>query len=112
MRRLRFSPKDIEGARFVVGKGCSRCDYTGYKGRIGIFELLVLNESVKDAILSRKTSYEIRRISMESSGLVTLLESGIVKAGLGQTTVSEILRHLPKLEIARSFSDLRRLVGV
>jgi hypothetical protein len=59
-------------------------------------ELLVLNEMVKEAILAKKTSSEIRRTSMETSGLITLLEDGVAKAAQGYTTIHEILRHLPR----------------
>ena len=52
--------------------GCKSCRFSGYRGRVGIFELLVMNEMVKNAILNNKSSYEIRRISIETSGMVTL----------------------------------------
>jgi type IV pilus assembly protein PilB len=79
---------------------------------VGVFELLVLDELVKDAILSRKTSYEIRRISLESSGLVTLLEEGMVKAAMGATTIEEVLARLPRLTKPRPLPELKRLLGV
>ncbi len=75
------------------------------------FELLILNEMVKDAILSHRSSYEIRRISAESTGLVTLLEDGIQKALRGQTTFDEIIRQLPRLAKPRPIAELRRLLG-
>jgi type IV pilus assembly protein PilB len=76
-----------------------------------VFELLVLNEMVKDAILNRKTSYEIRRISLETSGLVTLIEDGIVKAARGETSLQEAIQHLPRLHKPRPIQQLHRLVG-
>jgi len=92
--------------------GCEHCNHTGYQGRIGVFELLVMNEMVKDAILNRKTSYEIRRISVETSGLVTLLEDGLLKAAQGQTSLQEVLRHLPKVSAPRPLREIARLSGV
>jgi type IV pilus assembly protein PilB len=74
--------------------------------------LLVLNEAVKDAVLQRRTSYEIRRISAQTSGLVTLLEDGILKAAQGLTTHEEIIRCLPRLMKPRPIPELRRLLGV
>jgi len=81
------------------------------RGRVGVFELLVLNEHVKDAILQRKTSYEIRRISVETSGLVTLFEDGLVKASLGQISLQEVMRHLPRIGKPRGLPELYRLTG-
>ena len=80
-------------------------------GRVGIFELLTLNDEVKQAILARKTVQEIRRISIESSGLVTLLEDGIAKAARGEVSLSEVLRRLPRSVKPRSLHELRRLLG-
>ena len=111
MQRLGYTGTDLAEGQFRKGRGCSECKQTGYKGRIGVFELLILNELVRDAILARRTSYEIRSISIEHSGLVTLLEDGIVKAATGLTTVDEILRCLPKLAAPRPLSEIRRLSG-
>ncbi len=111
LQRLGVSAADLQGARFMKGRGCSDCKQTGYKGRVGVFELLVLNELVRDAILEQKTSYEIRQISIEHSGLITLLEDGLVKAAAGITTIEEILRCLPKLSNPRPLAEIRRLSG-
>jgi type IV pilus assembly protein PilB len=111
LRRLKYQPQHIRGFNFKIGSGCSRCDFTGYYGRVGIFEMLILNEYVKDAILKRKTSYEIRRISLETTGLITLLEDGLVKAAKGQISIPEIIRNLPLLEPPRPLDQIQRLVG-
>jgi type II secretory ATPase GspE/PulE/Tfp pilus assembly ATPase PilB-like protein len=71
----------------------------------------VLNETVKEAILAKRTSSEIRRISVETSGLITLLEDGIAKAAQGYTTLQEILRNLPRFGKPRPLPELLRLVG-
>ena len=107
-----LSSSDVQGATFKKGRGCVHCKQTGYKGRVGVFELLVLNELVRDAILEQRTSYEIRKISIEHSGLLTLLEDGLVKAAAGITSVDEILRCLPKLSQPRPLAEVRRLSGV
>ncbi len=111
LQRMGLSAADLRGARFRKGRGCSDCKQTGYKGRVGVFELLVLNELVRDAILEQKTSYEIRQISIEHSGLITLLEDGLVKAAAGITSIEEILRCLPKLNKPRPLAEIRRLSG-
>ncbi|SLM28126.1 Type II secretion system protein E [Desulfamplus magnetovallimortis] len=111
LRRLRYSAKDIHGANFKKGRGCSHCRHTGYKGRIACFELLVLDEYVRNAILEKKTSHEIRRTSIETAGLVTLLEEGIVKAAAGITSIEEVLHSAPRLLFPRPLNEIRRLVG-
>ncbi len=111
LQRLGVSAAEIQGARFRKGRGCTECKQTGYKGRMGVFELLVLNERVRSAILEQKTSYEIRQISVEHSGLVTLMEDGLVKAAAGLTSLDEILRCLPKLSKPRPLMEIRRLCG-
>ncbi len=112
LRRLGINVGDLREATFRKGRGCKECRQTGYKGRIGVFELLVLNEVVRTAILEKKTSHEIRELSIEHSGLMTLLEDGIVKAAAGITTIDEILRSLPKLNPPRPLGVLKRLSGI
>jgi type IV pilus assembly protein PilB len=111
LQRLRSNTSDLQGARFKKGRGCRACKQTGYRGRVGVFELLVLDEQVRNAILDKKTSYEIRAISINHSGLVTLLEDGLVKAAAGITTVDEVLRCLPVFSSPRPLLELRRLSG-
>jgi type IV pilus assembly protein PilB len=111
LRRLGYLAKEFQGAGLRRGRGCETCRYTGYRGRIAVFELLVLDEPVRDAVLHRGTAYEIRRVSRESSGLLSLLEDGIVKAARGVTTLEEVLRTLPRLDAPRPVNELRRLLG-
>jgi type IV pilus assembly protein PilB len=111
LQRLGYTGISQLDSQFLKGRGCAACKQTGYKGRIGVFELLVLDELVRDAILARRTSYEIRNIGIEHSGLMTLLEDGLVKAAAGLTTIDEILRCLPKLRPPRPLAELRRLSG-
>jgi len=111
IHRLGYTINDIKGVSFKAGRGCSECRFTGYKGRVGIFELLILNEPIKDAILNKQTSSDIRKISIETSGFVTLLEDGIIKAANGVTTLQEIFRCLPRMGKPRPVHELRRLLG-
>jgi len=106
-----YAPKDLEGANFKVGRGCPQCDHTGYRGRQAVFEMLVLNEPVRDAILERKTSHQIRQVSIESTGLVTLFEDGISKAADGTTTIAEAIRCLPRLIKPRPLAEINHLLG-
>jgi type IV pilus assembly protein PilB len=111
LQRLGCDFADLADGKFMKGRGCTECRQTGYKGRIGVFELLVLDELVRDAILERKTSFEIRNIGVEHTGLVTLLEDGLVKAAAGITTIEELLRCLPKLMAPRPLHVIQRLCG-
>lgn len=109
--RLGYDVQDVRNVDFQTGRGCSKCRQTGYLGRIAVFEMLVLNEPVRDALLEKRTSHQIRRISIESTGLVTLFEDGIVKAAKGLTSIDEVLRMLPRLLKPRSVEELNRLCG-
>ena len=110
LQRIGYTPGDVKGVEFRKGLGCGQCQYTGYRGRVGVFELLILDEKVRSAIIEQKTGQEIRNISIESTNLVTLLEDGIQKAAAGLTTIDELLRSLPRLQKPRSLGELRRLL--
>ena len=112
LSRIGYSSKDILKSDFKKGPGCSSCRHTGYKGRIAVFEMLILNENVRDAILNSKSSFYIRKLSMESSGLVTLLEDALLKAAFGQTTIDEVFRCIPRLINPRPLAEIKRLSGV
>ena len=109
--RLGYAAQDMAGATFRIGSGCKECRFTGYKGRTAIFEVLVLNEEVKEAIISNCSASELRRISMESSGMVTLFEDGLVKAARGVVSIQEVLRDLPRIRPPRPLKELRRILG-
>lgn len=110
-RRLGYTHGDLAGAELMVGRGCAACRFTGFRGRVGIFELLLLNDRVKEAVMARKTVHEIRRISLDSSGMVSLLEDGIAKAAQGRVSLPEVLKRLPRFERPRPLYELRRLLG-
>lgn len=112
LSRLNVTVNDLVGAEFKNGRGCKTCRFSGYRGRVGVFELLVMNEMVKDAILGKKSSYDIRKISIETSGMVTLLEDGLVKGARGEISMHEIITDLPRLGKPRSLAELRRILGV
>jgi type IV pilus assembly protein PilB len=73
------------------GKGCSRCRETGYLGRVGLYELLLLDDHIRDAVARNPNVTEFRRICTER-GMRTLREDGFHKVGAGLTTVGEVLR--------------------
>lgn len=77
--------------KFYKGKGCKSCNGTGYKGRIGLFELLVIDQDIQNLITSKKPADSIKQYAMES-GMKTLREDGIDKVLKGITTIDEIYR--------------------
>ena len=82
---------DGGGAELYRGQGCEACRKTGYKGRVGIYELFLISEEIRSLILRKASTSEIRRHAMEC-GMVSIREDGWAKAQAGQTTVEEILR--------------------
>ena len=81
--------ENAEQANFQRGKGCYQCMNTGYKGRTGIFEVLVNDETIQDMILKRKSAQEITRIAVETGRLRTLKDDAAEKVLQGATTLEE-----------------------
>src|SRR5215212_5930864 len=73
------------------GKGCDRCRKTGYTGRLGVYELLIMDDSLRDMVTRNPDVIQLRKLCRER-GLVTLREDGFEKVSKGQTTIDEILR--------------------
>jgi type II secretory ATPase GspE/PulE/Tfp pilus assembly ATPase PilB-like protein len=85
-------PKLLEGLEsFSRGQGCPKCNQTGYQGRIGINEVLVTNDAIREAILQRKSSGQIRQVAI-TGGMTTMLEDGFQKVRSRITTIEEVLR--------------------
>lgn len=80
-----------ENRNFSQGKGCSVCHGTGYHGRMGIYEVLEMNDFIREAVMRRADAGEVKKIAIKN-GMTTLLEDGFRKALAGQTTIEEILR--------------------
>jgi len=90
--RQSFSEKLIGDRRvFYKGEGCNRCGGSGYKSRIGIHEVLEVDEKIRDLIMKRANADEIRAAAVEG-GMITMTEDGFEKAVQGITTLEEILR--------------------
>jgi len=73
------------------GRGCEKCNYSGYKGRTAIHEIMVLNEEIRTMVLERTSSNAIKKVA-QKHGMRSLREDGMKKAILGQTTPQEIMR--------------------
>jgi len=78
-----------DGGNFVQGKGCFNCMHTGYKGRTGVYEVLVIDEKIQDLILKRRSSNEIHQIALKSGKFTSLRDNAAEKAIKGITTLEE-----------------------
>jgi type IV pilus assembly protein PilB len=91
MERLGLRAMLDQPTVFFRGTGCEHCAHTGYRGRTGVFELLVVNESIRDLVMRRAPSTVIRQQALDQS-MATMLADGLAKAAGGVTSVEEVLR--------------------
>jgi type IV pilus assembly protein PilB len=84
-------------ATFMQGKGCQECRQTGYAGRMGIYELLIMDDGLRAMIIKRATAREIQ-LQAKKEGFMTLREDGLLKAVHGQSTLEEVLRVTQEIE--------------
>jgi len=93
-----LKPRDVENKKFYRGKGCEICNGIGYSGRIGIFEILVINDEIRTLIVDKATSGDLRKKSHEK-GMSMLREDGLKKIWMGITTIEEVARETQGVEI-------------
>jgi type IV pilus assembly protein PilB len=87
-----FAPDEVKSLKVKRGRGCEKCKNTGYKGRIGLFEVLLFTDEIRDMILTGASSIELKRRAIEE-GMVTLRMAGLHKIRDGVTTLEEVLRE-------------------
>jgi type IV pilus assembly protein PilB len=85
-----LAPEQIKMATFMRGRGCSHCNHTGFRGRLGIFEMLKMTGSMREMTFKREPTQSMRRMA-RLQGMRTLLEDGLNKAQRGITTLEEVL---------------------
>jgi type IV pilus assembly protein PilB len=90
-----YPEEEAKKLKVYKPNGCNECHNTGYKGRTALFEVMRVTDEIKDLILSRAHSREIKRKAMEQ-GMITLRRSGLIKIGEGITSVEEVLRETVK----------------
>ncbi len=76
---------------FFVGEGCNLCGQTGYSGRLGIFEVMMVSEEIR-ALIAKKSMAEVIRDQAVREGMVPLEKAGMQKVKAGETTISEVMR--------------------
>jgi len=87
-----FAESEAHSLKLVKGRGCEKCANTGYKGRIGLFEVMDMSDDMRELVLSGATAMELRRKAIEE-GMVTLRQSGLQKIREGFTTIDEVVRE-------------------
>jgi type IV pilus assembly protein PilB len=92
LMELNMRPKDVQGRKFFFGRGCDRCNNTGHRGRMGLFELIVINDDLRDMI-SAGASTDQLRLGCKKMGMTTLRESGMRALYAGLTTIEEVVRE-------------------
>ncbi len=90
-----FTPEDAKTLQTLKGDGCKLCNGTGYKGRVGLYEVMEISEDIQELILVGASAREIRRKAVEE-GMLTLRSSGLAKIKAGATTLDEVLRETMK----------------
>jgi type IV pilus assembly protein PilB len=92
LAELEISPRDIGERKFYYGKGCDACNNTGYKGRKGIYELLKINDPIRELINERAPTITLKQKAIEL-GMVTLRHDGLRSIFAGDTTIEEVLKY-------------------
>jgi type IV pilus assembly protein PilB len=89
---LNLTPEQVAGKKFYYGRGCERCNNTGFKGRSGLFELLVMSDPIRDLIANNASTEAIRQAARKM-GMTTLREAGLRALFNGITTIEEVVRE-------------------
>jgi type II secretion system protein E len=91
LREIGFPAAEIGRAKFFRGRGCEECRFTGFRGRTGIYEILVMSEAIRPLVIERAPSTTIKQTAC-TRGMKTLRDDGWIKVQLGMTTVEEVAR--------------------
>src|ERR1700682_3031685 len=87
-----FSAEEARKLKTYKGRGCTTCNKRGYKGRTGLYEVMEINDELRELILVGASALELKKKAIEQ-GMITLRRSGLIKVALGQTTMEEVLRE-------------------
>lgn len=87
-----FTPEEAKKVKTYKGKGCERCNGTGYKGRAGLYEVMEISDDIRELILVGASALELKKKAIES-GMLTLRRSGLIKIADGITTIEEVMRE-------------------
>jgi type IV pilus assembly protein PilB len=91
LQAIGLRPEIAKKANFMKGKGCSHCNRSGYRGRMGIYELMLMTSAIREMTFKGESTQALRKMARKQ-GMRTLFEDGMVKALKGLTTLDEVLR--------------------
>ena len=89
---LGLTPDDIGDKKFYYGKGCEQCNNTGYKGRIGLFEIMSFNDEIRDLVMKQAVTGVLREAARKT-GMILLRENGLNFIYNGITTIEEVIKE-------------------
>jgi len=92
LAELEFTPKQVVGKSFYRGRGCVRCNNTGFKGRTAIHEFMLINDEIRQLINKTSSAAELR-MAAQRNGMLTLRDAGLEKIYHGITTIDEVVRE-------------------
>jgi len=92
LKELRLTDEDIKGKKFYYGRGCSKCNGTGYRGRIGVFEIMTFDDEIRDLIMNR-ASTNVLRAASQKKGMILLRDNGMAAIFDGITTLDEVVKE-------------------
>jgi type IV pilus assembly protein PilB len=92
LKELRITEEEIKGKKFYYGRGCSKCNGTGYKGRVGLFEVMIFNEEIRDLVMNR-ASTNVLRVAALKAGMRQLRDNGLASIFDGITTIDEVAKE-------------------
>jgi type IV pilus assembly protein PilB len=92
LMNLGYKKEEVGTFQVFKGRGCDKCNNTGYKGRVGLVEVMVIDDVIRDLILSGGTAIDIKKAAAES-GMISLRRSGLIKIKDGITTIEEVVRE-------------------
>jgi type IV pilus assembly protein PilB len=92
LMELGLLPDDIGGRKLFRGKGCDNCHGSGYRGRLAIFEIMAMNDTLRDLVMKKASTNILRDVSRKF-GMRTLRESGLLAIYDGLTTIDEVVRE-------------------
>ncbi len=104
LEEFEVTAEDIRDKTFYHGEGCHDCGHSGYKGRMGIFELLEITDEIRDMILDHAGTDEIQEVA-HRNGMITMRKDGWLKVCLGLTTFEEVARETPRDSVHKAYEE-------
>ena len=87
-----YTPQEVDTVKIMKGKGCAVCNSTGYKGRCGLYEVMEVDDEIRELVLVGASAVELKKKAIER-GMITLRRSGLIKVAAGMTTLEEVARE-------------------